>query len=321
MWIGRFLVLCAWGVAGVLWTIAWDAYRPGSLPFATVAQVSIAVLTVGLVGALVAAALGSWGGDSGRLLRGLILLGVLAALAGGAGLAFLMQRGKTVRVLQYVKNGFAEPMLTGVVSRTPDNWIELSMHDLDVELTKYPLDVSPSIDQLLAAADLYTRSRQAAEKFRDYQQTRTTLGFTISNAEVLGRPQAEFIHLINPDYMRDGVTLDPERPESLVFQKRPEGYRLVGYMYMMPPGQHGPQIGGSMTRWHYHKTVEFCMDKDGIPTVAAKDNQCPPGQFYGPTPEMMHVWLVNARYGVFSHMMELEPDAGQPAPPAHQHHH
>lgn len=321
MWTGRFLVVCTWGLAAVVWANTWDTYRPGTFPFATIAQASTALFALGLVGASVAAVFGSSSADAGRLVRVAILLGVLGSLAGVAGIAVLMQRGKTVRLLQYVKNGFAEPLHTSVVSRRADGWLELSMHRLDKELTKYQLDVSPTIDQLLAAADLYTRTRQAAEKFQDYERTRTALGFTVSNAEILGRPQAEFIHLINPEYMRSEAILDPEHPESLVFQKRPNGYRLVGYMYMMPPGQHGPQIGGAITRWHYHKTVEFCMDKDGIPTEVAKNNQCPAGQFFGPTPEMMHVWLVNTPFGVFSHMMELEPDAGEPAAPAHQHHH
>jgi len=34
-------------------------------------------------------------------------------------------------------------------------------------------------------------------------------------------------------------------------------------MYIMPPGQHGPQIGGPLTRWHYHFRIGFAATKTG----------------------------------------------------------
>jgi len=97
----------------------------------------------------------------------------------------------------------------------PDGELAIFM-DGALELTKYSVDASPSVEQLRAAAELYEKTKAAAVKFEDYNYTRTKGGYTLSTREILGEEKDQFEHVYNPDYMTDGKILDPERPESLV---------------------------------------------------------------------------------------------------------
>lgn len=181
-----------------------------------------------------------------------------------------------------------------------------------VEVSGYEVGSDPTTSQLAAATDLVHRTREAAVRWSDYDAARES-GFTVSNLEILGR-DSRFMHLFHPANMSDGMTLDPEAPESLVYFMRSASPRLVGVMYMAPLGKHGPQVGGPLTRWHYHPSVEFCMDEVGVPTVRAENGNrggCPEGEANGPTNEMMHVWLADNPWGVFSHRMELTDADGE----------
>ena len=242
------------------------------------------------------------------------MLTVLTVVA----LGVLVKKGKDVPAADFVIHGPGPECCMGKLTRMPDGELAISMDNNEaMELTKYGLDTSPSVEQLRAATELYEKTKAAAAKFEDYNYTRTKGGYTLSTREILGEENDQFEHVYNPDYMTDGRTLDPERPESLVYyMEHPGGKkRLVCVMYIMPPSQHGPQIGGPLTRWHFHSRIGFCSDKDGIPRVKpASYPQCPPGLTLV-TPEMMHVWLVDNPYGVFSHMMSLTGQAS-----GHDHH-
>ncbi|MFN2399918.1 MAG: hypothetical protein ABR543_14965 [Gemmatimonadaceae bacterium] len=162
--------------------------------------------------------------------------------------------------------------------------------------------------ELAAAERLVDETTLQAKRFSDYHRVRAAEGFTVSGTEILDKPDADFHHVFNPDYMADGRTLDPSRPESLIFIRSGNTMELAGVMFMMPIGTHGPQPGGPLTRWHYHPVVNFCMDSDGLPRVRAERAErggCPVGMSNGPTPEMMHVWLVENRYGAFAHHMDV----------------
>ena len=223
-------------------------------------------------------------------------------------LGVLVRNGKEVVAEDFLVHGRGPECCMGSLTRTTDGKLAIFMaDDVASEVTKYSLDSSPSAEQLKAAVELYEKTATAAVKFQDYNYVKSKGGYTISNLEVLGREKKPFEHLFNPNYMSDGRILDPERPESLMFyQDRPrEEKRLVGVMYMMPPGQSGPQIGGPLTRWHYHSRAEFCSDNEGIPRVKADPYpKCPAGMTTR-TPEMLHLWLVDNPGGVFSHMMEF----------------
>jgi hypothetical protein len=192
-------------------------------------------------------------------------------------------------------------------SRGADGTLELrTVHGVEVsiERTKYNLDVLPSLAQLHAADDLIDNTTENASRFSNYDSVKTTGGFTISNSVLGDDVGSEFEHLINPDNLLDDKTLDPARPEALVFRRGAgDKMSLVGIMYMTKRGEHGPQVAGPLTKWHYHPETAFCMDSVGVPRAKRVGTECPPGLNHGPSSEMMHVWLVDNTYGTFAHMM------------------
>jgi hypothetical protein len=76
---------------------------------------------------------------------------------------------------------------------------------------------------------------------------------------------------------------------------------LLGAMYIEGGRANGPQVGGSLTRWHSHLVV--C--EDGKPTIAGFGVQlrgfCNPATWHDRyTAQMLHVWVVPYPGGPFS---------------------
>ncbi|GIU86094.1 MAG: hypothetical protein KatS3mg009_0609 [Acidimicrobiia bacterium] len=109
-------------------------------------------------------------------------------------------------------------------------------------------------------------------------------------------------HYVNQALFDDGRILDPDHPESVVYQRDPSGgKRLVAAMYMLEPDKtldDVPDIGGKLTQWHVHN--DLCFRPEG--TVAGftrPDGSCPaPLQKF--TAPMIHVWIVPHRCGPFA---------------------
>ncbi|MFI6322707.1 hypothetical protein ACIBG8_34565 [Nonomuraea sp. NPDC050556] len=106
------------------------------------------------------------------------------------------------------------------------------------------------------------------------------------------------VHMTNMPWIIDDGELDPTRPESLVFYRKPQGGDiLLGAMFIMPPGRPGPAVGGSLTHWHAHN--DLCGATKGVVQIKA-DGTCPSGSTKMPmTPEMLHVWVVDYPDGPF----------------------
>lgn len=106
------------------------------------------------------------------------------------------------------------------------------------------------------------------------------------------------VHMTNMPWIVDDGELDPTRPESLVFYRKPQGGDiLLGAMFIMPPGKPGPAVGGSLTHWHAHN--DLCGATKGVVQIKA-DGTCPTGSTKMPmTPEMLHVWVVDYPDGPF----------------------
>ena len=116
------------------------------------------------------------------------------------------------------------------------------------------------------------------------------------------------LHVPNPAWRADGRVLDPTRPETLVYWNGPgDRLTLVGVMYTAARGAAGPTVGGPITRWHDH---ESCRD----PATRAKlgrpvDGVCPRGP--GPPPQRRDdARLVHRRPG---HRLRPPGPAGRPA--------
>lgn len=296
------------GLALLLWSLALDTWRPGVIPLGGATLLAAVVMGGGVVLAILASLRPTVGVSPRRGWRAALFLAGGAAFAAIPAFVVLQARNRTPTPLQFVHLREGLPLGHGEVRRAPDNAIEVrTAHGLEVsvERSRYDLDVLPTAPQLDSAHALLVAVNQAAGAFRDYSSTRTQGGFVVSNNELGDDEGAALEHLINPDCLADGRVLDPHCPEALVYRHAGDGSKqLIGFMFMMPRGEHGPQVGGPLTKWHYHPETFFCMDSIGVPRAKLlPSGGCAPGLNRGPSSEMMHVWLVDNTYGVFSHMM------------------
>jgi hypothetical protein len=151
--------------------------------------------------------------------------------------------------------------------------------------------------ELEAAARLVADTKAASARFEDIEVALAEGYYEVAP------PRNGLAHYINSRYTRDGRTLDPERPESLVYLRLTDGsWKLVGVLYRMPsPDQPGPRIGGPLTTWHAHDNL--CTANGRVVATTNNTGSCARGTL-SKTPEMLHVWLVNNPNGVFSDDME-----------------
>jgi hypothetical protein len=112
-------------------------------------------------------------------------------------------------------------------------------------------------------------------------------------------------HLIQWDWINDGVILDPERPESLVYRVGRDGTRtLEAAMYMLPQGETldtVPELGGKLTQWHIHDNL--CFSPGEAPKVrglTGAGGGCRAGLVKLDPVPMIHVWIVPHRCGPFA---------------------
>lgn len=113
-------------------------------------------------------------------------------------------------------------------------------------------------------------------------------------------------HYINWAYINDDHVLNPDYPESLVYEVTPgQPKKLVSAMFMTRQGvslDDVPELGGALTQWHVHD--DLCFTDDPVaPRVAgitSVGGTCtPPLQKFEPTP-MIHVWITPHPCGPFA---------------------
>ncbi len=123
-------------------------------------------------------------------------------------------------------------------------------------------------------------------------------------------------HYINRAYVDDDKILDPDYPESLVYQvDRATGTKkLAAAMYMLRNGDtlaDVPDLGGALTQWHIHNNL--CYTTGGqVRGLTRPDGTCTPPLVKGAEVPMIHVWIVPHRCGPFA---ALEGVAGGQPPP------
>ena len=110
-------------------------------------------------------------------------------------------------------------------------------------------------------------------------------------------------HYVNPALFADGRILDPDYPESLVYQPDGKGgKKLAAAMYMAEPGttlENVPDIGGPLTQWHIHNNL--CFTTDGrVGGLTEADGSCRPPLVKGPELPMIHVWIQPHPCGPFA---------------------
>ncbi|MGH2374888.1 MAG: hypothetical protein ACRDIC_15675 [bacterium] len=152
--------------------------------------------------------------------------------------------------------------------------------------------MAPTQEQVLAAARLAQETKAGISKYRDYRAA-------IADGYV---PQGALagldVHFNHEAYGKDGRILDPKRPEMLVYAFENNRYLLLGAVYLMNrAGAAGPEIGGSITRWHAHN-VCITLLPPGF-TLVSPFGTCPTASVSLTVPEMMHVWTVDNPLGPY----------------------
>ena len=121
-------------------------------------------------------------------------------------------------------------------------------------------------------------------------------------------------HYINWSYLDDGRLLDPDHPESLVYQTYRDGRprQLVAAMFMMGSTDtldDVPDVGGALTQWHVHEDLCF-TDTPGdhkVRGITRADGTCTPPLVKPAQGPMIHVWITPHECGPFA---SLEGVAG-----------
>jgi hypothetical protein len=164
------------------------------------------------------------------------------------------------------------------------------------DMKMYGSTAPPTAAQVIAAGQLIKKTGASLARYRSVQAA-----FAAGYTYVLRTNGEE--HLLynggNPAY----AGLDPQHPSSLVYAINVPHHApiLLGAMYIEAGRANGPQVGGSLTRWHSHLVV--C--EGGKPTVAGFGVQlrgfCDPSTWHARyTSQMLHVWVVPYPGGPFS---------------------
>ncbi len=167
-----------------------------------------------------------------------------------------------------------------------------------------PIDLSgmPGVtpEQQAAAENLVAVTVVRLPQWADYKVAEAA-GFRSIGDGITGHE-----HFIQWDWINDDITLDPDHPESLVYEPQPDGSKkLVSAMYMLPDTvklEDVPDIGGPLTQWHIHDNL--CFTNDPVqPRVAGLTNGqggcAAPLVKFRPAP-MIHVWITPHKCGPFA---------------------
>ena len=113
--------------------------------------------------------------------------------------------------------------------------------------------------------------------------------------------------------MSDDRLLDPDYPESLVYDTSVTPKKLVAAMYMLNPGDSladVPELGGKLTQWHVHDNLCFAPSGQ-VRGLTDATGGCGVGLVKGPETPMIHVWIEPHPCGPFA---ALEGVAGGTIP-------
>jgi hypothetical protein len=158
--------------------------------------------------------------------------------------------------------------------------------------------------QRAQAQRLLDQSVAATRRYRDPALARQA-GYRVDVSQ-LQAGKARFLHAGSKAARDDGRVLDPERPESLIYAKAPDGtILLVGVLYTAPKGEQARlEVAGPVTHAHTHVACldQQTMRKQGV----AKDGTCPDGQVARESQEMMHVWFTDDLSTAFARRAPLQ---------------
>ena len=167
-----------------------------------------------------------------------------------------------------------------------------------VRLNQYPTIRLATAAQRSAAESRLAHLRRAGQPWRNPAAARRA-GFELRTARRRpGDRSVGILHAEHRAFRQDRAYLDPDRPETLVYANAPgRALALIGVMFSMPRGVHGPTPGGPITRWHTH-LVCIVGTKRGVSPRA--NGSCPPGSVKRQGSEMLHVWFTRDLRSAFA---------------------
>lgn len=164
------------------------------------------------------------------------------------------------------------------------------------DMKMYGSTAPPTAAQVIAAGQLIRQTEASLARYRSVRAA-----FAAGYTYVLRTHGEEHLLYDGPDPAYAG--LDPRHPSSLVYAVNLPHHTpiLLGAMYIESGSTSGPQVGGSLTRWHAH--LEICQG--GRPVIAGFGVQlrgsCSPATWHNQyTEQMLHVWVVPYPGGPFS---------------------
>jgi hypothetical protein len=182
------------------------------------------------------------------------------------------------------------------------------VHAVETSTWPRPFDPTQPIDfagvpgvtpeQQARAETLVASTLQDLPQFADVTKVGAR-GFTS-----IGDASSGFEHYINVAYMRDDAFLDPNKPESLVYQVDGDKRTLVAAMFMAKGmSLTDPKLvdwGGPLMQWHVH--MDLCWSLAEIVVgVTDADGKCPAGSINaGGDIPMVHVWIAPNKCGPFA---------------------
>lgn len=108
-------------------------------------------------------------------------------------------------------------------------------------------------------------------------------------------------HYLSPANMADDRLLDPDYPESLVYDTTVVPKKLVAAMFMLDAGDtlaDVPELGGKLTQWHVHDNL--CFAGTRVAGITDGSGDCAEGLTKGAETPMIHVWIEPHPCGPFS---------------------
>jgi hypothetical protein len=181
-------------------------------------------------------------------------------------------------------------------------------------LEQYPTLSLASPAQRVAAARLLTATIAGTRAWRDAEAA-AAAGFDLHTARRAPRTVG-YLHAEHRAFRNDRRNLDTRRPETLIYANVPgRPLVLIGVMFGVPRGVHGPTPGGPITRWHTHRV---CVRGDRRGLTPRADGSCPTGTVARQGSEMLHVWFTKDLRSAYAiHAPEPELCVAGLLPPGH----
>ena len=122
-------------------------------------------------------------------------------------------------------------------------------------------------------------------------------------------------HWINPNYIDDGVILDPQRPETVLLDdwNWPIGMMFINDPGVAPTPVYSNEDGSVCSPWHPHTDAPARFGWYYYRAVYDREME---DEVPAQTPEMMHVWAIHNPAGVYAahDYPPREERAGAPGP-------